>query len=120
MDSPFLEARTITKSYGGSSSRFAALDAVSLAVPAGEALAIVGKSGSGKSTLMHLLALLDTGLEPVTAYFGSPCGEQKRGLNRDLTIRVRSVQSTAYARRRRRCSSSDSSKSADPRGASMP
>jgi len=60
MNSPLLEARTITKSYGRGSSRFAALDGVSLAVPAGEALAIVGKSGSGKSTLMHLLALLDT------------------------------------------------------------
>jgi putative ABC transport system ATP-binding protein len=60
MNSPLLEARSITKSYGRGSSRFTALDGVSLAVPAGEALAIVGKSGSGKSTLMHLLALLDT------------------------------------------------------------
>ncbi|MGC5224471.1 ABC transporter ATP-binding protein [Micromonospora sp. DT81.3] len=60
MTSPLLEARTITKSYGRGSSRFTALAGVSLAVPAGEALAIVGKSGSGKSTLMHLLALLDT------------------------------------------------------------
>ena len=60
MNRPLLEARNITKSYGRGSSRFAALDGVSLAVPAGEALAIVGKSGSGKSTLMHLLALLDT------------------------------------------------------------
>jgi len=60
MNSPLLEARTITKSYGRGSSRFTALDGVSLTVPAGEAVAIVGKSGSGKSTLMHLLALLDT------------------------------------------------------------
>ncbi len=33
---------------------------MSIAVAAGESVAIVGKSGSGKSTLMHLLALLDT------------------------------------------------------------
>jgi putative ABC transport system ATP-binding protein len=59
MNSPLLEARTITKSYGRGSSRFTALDGVSLTVSAGEAVAIVGKSGSGKSTLMHLLALLD-------------------------------------------------------------
>ena len=60
MNSPLLDARDITKSYGRGSSRFTALDGVSLSVPAGEALAIVGKSGSGKSTLMHVLAPLDS------------------------------------------------------------
>jgi len=56
---PLLAARDIRKSYGRGTARFDALAGVSLAVHAGESIAIVGKSGSGKSTLMHLLALLD-------------------------------------------------------------
>ena len=56
---PLLAARDIRKSYGRGAARFDALTGVSLAVHAGESIAIVGKSGSGKSTLMHLLALLD-------------------------------------------------------------
>ncbi|WP_066517489.1 ABC transporter ATP-binding protein [Curtobacterium ammoniigenes] len=59
MTTPVLEARSLTKTYGRGDARFDALKGVSIAVQAGESLAIVGKSGSGKSTLMHLLALLD-------------------------------------------------------------
>lgn len=59
MDTPVLEARSLTRTYGRGDARFDALKGVSLAVHRGESLAIVGKSGSGKSTLMHLLALLD-------------------------------------------------------------
>ncbi|KQO64556.1 ABC transporter ATP-binding protein [Curtobacterium sp. Leaf261] len=59
MDTPVLEARGLTRTYGRGDARFDALKGVSLAVGRGESLAIVGKSGSGKSTLMHLLALLD-------------------------------------------------------------
>ncbi|MET0842441.1 MAG: ABC transporter ATP-binding protein [Mycetocola sp.] len=54
-----LDATDIRRSYGRGSSRFDALKGVSIRIPEGESLAIVGKSGSGKSTLMHLLALLD-------------------------------------------------------------
>jgi len=60
MPDPVLEVREVKKSYGRGESRFDALKGVSLVIPQGEAVAIIGKSGSGKSTLMHLLALLDT------------------------------------------------------------
>lgn len=59
MPTTVLDAVDIQKSYGTGAGRFDALKGVSLAVRAGESVAIVGKSGSGKSTLMHILALLD-------------------------------------------------------------
>lgn len=52
--SPILEAKNIKKSYG----KYEVLHGISLAVEAGEALAIMGPSGSGKSTLLHCLAAI--------------------------------------------------------------
>jgi putative ABC transport system ATP-binding protein len=53
-------AEVATKVYGSGETEVKALDAVSVAIPAGEFTAIMGPSGSGKSTLMHCLAGLDT------------------------------------------------------------
>ena len=55
-----IEVRNITKIYGKKQNIFTALDDVSLEVPTGASVAIVGKSGSGKSTLMHIMSGLDT------------------------------------------------------------
>jgi putative ABC transport system ATP-binding protein len=49
-----------TKSYGAGAGRVAALDGVTVGIPAGRFTAIMGPSGSGKSTLMHVMAGLDT------------------------------------------------------------
>src|SRR5262249_27244079 len=55
---PVLELQNVSKRYPGSPP-VRALDRVSLAVTAGELVAIVGPSGSGKSTLLHLMGTLD-------------------------------------------------------------
>jgi ABC-type lipoprotein export system ATPase subunit len=50
----------VTKRYrAASGEEIHALDAVSLAVPAGRVVALVGRSGSGKSTFLHLAAGID-------------------------------------------------------------
>ncbi|MCL4153768.1 UNVERIFIED_CONTAM: hypothetical protein GTU68_019643 [Idotea baltica] len=55
-----LAGNQIEKSISGPSGVLTILHALDIAVPAGEAVAIVGPSGSGKSTLLGILAGLDT------------------------------------------------------------
>lgn len=57
---PVLEVRNVVKEYvGGDGTRLRVLDGVSLAVPRGEMVAVVGESGAGKSTLLHVLGALE-------------------------------------------------------------
>ena len=52
-------ACAVTKVYGHGPAAVTALDAVSLDIPAGSFIAVMGPSGSGKSTLLHCMAGLD-------------------------------------------------------------
>jgi putative ABC transport system ATP-binding protein len=56
---PAIDLRNVTKAYDTPAGSFVALDGVSLVVPRGQFLAVVGKSGSGKSTLINMIAGID-------------------------------------------------------------
>ena len=54
-----IELQQVTKTYGKKHNVFTALHDITLAIPDGASVAILGKSGSGKSTLMHAMSGLD-------------------------------------------------------------
>jgi len=74
----------VTKQFAGKS-RVTALDDVSVAIPRGEMVAIIGPSGSGKSTLLNLVG----GLDRPTAGSVRVDGEALAGLTDDNLTRVR-------------------------------
>jgi lipoprotein-releasing system ATP-binding protein len=58
-DGPLIEVTGLNKSYPVGATRLTILRDLSLAVRAGEMVAVVGASGVGKSTLLHVLGGLD-------------------------------------------------------------
>ena len=54
-----ISLRAVRKVYGQGGTEVCALGGVSLDVPSGQLVAVVGPSGSGKSTLLHLMGGLD-------------------------------------------------------------
>jgi putative ABC transport system ATP-binding protein len=54
-----IELRDVSKSYKRDSNEIVVLDGVTIQVPEGEYLGLMGPSGSGKSTLLNLLAGID-------------------------------------------------------------
>jgi len=74
----------VTKRFAGKRD-VVALDAVSLSIPRGEMVAIIGPSGSGKSTLLNLVG----GLDRPSAGEVRVDGERLAGLTDDALTRVR-------------------------------
>jgi putative ABC transport system ATP-binding protein len=79
-----IELRAVTRQFAGSRD-VVALDAVSLAIPRGEMVAIIGPSGSGKSTLLNLIGGLDRPTAGDVFVDDAPLG----GLTDDELTRVR-------------------------------
>src|SRR5262245_42736241 len=79
-----IELAGVTKQFAGKRD-VVALDAVSLAIPRGEMVSIIGPSGSGKSTLLNLVG----GLDRPTAGDVRIDGEALGRLTDDALTRVR-------------------------------
>src|SRR5215203_4278062 len=79
-----IELHQVTKQFAGKRD-VVALDAVSLTMPRGEMVSIIGPSGSGKSTLLNLIG----GLDRPTSGQVSVDGEPLAGLADDQLTRVR-------------------------------
>src|SRR5262245_53554272 len=79
-----IELSHVTKRFAGKRD-VVALDAVSLAIPRGEMVSIIGPSGSGKSTLLNLVG----GLDRPTSGDVRIDGEALSGLTDDALTRVR-------------------------------
>jgi putative ABC transport system ATP-binding protein len=60
MTEPLLQTEALYKFYGSGSSRFPVVRELTLSVPVGRLVTVMGPSGSGKSTLLHMVS----GLEP--------------------------------------------------------
>jgi putative ABC transport system ATP-binding protein len=82
--STMIELRQVTKQFAGKRDVIA-LDAVTLGIPRGELVAIIGPSGSGKSTLLNLVG----GLDRPSAGTVSIDGEPLEHLSDDALTKVR-------------------------------
>ncbi len=56
---PIIQLRSVSKTYTDGASQVTALKNISLGVPAGAYMGIIGKSGAGKTTLLNILSGVD-------------------------------------------------------------
>ena len=82
--SAMIDLDAVTKQFAGKRD-VVALDHVSLAIPRGEMVSIIGPSGSGKSTLLNLVGGLDRPTTGQVSIDGEPLGR----LTDDALTRVR-------------------------------
>lgn len=84
-----IQAENVTKSFGEGASRVVALSGASIAVAAGEVVALMGPSGSGKTTLLRALSLIDPPTQGRVVIGGDVVFDGERVLTDDRKMRRR-------------------------------
>jgi putative ABC transport system ATP-binding protein len=80
MSDPIVALSEVQKVYRTDRMETVALNAVSLAIEAGEFVSIMGPSGCGKSTLLNVLGLIDRPTGGEVAFDGrNECAPRSRG-----------------------------------------
>jgi putative ABC transport system ATP-binding protein len=77
----------ITKAYGSGAARVTVLGDVTLSIPSGQFVSIIGPSGSGKSTLLNLIAGLDVPTSGRVLVGGNDLGALSDDGRSDLRLR---------------------------------
>jgi len=85
--SEVVSVKDVSKTYRLGSQTVTALAEVSLAVGAGEFMAVAGPSGSGKTTLLNLIGCLDVPTSGEIAIDGEPITRLSAGRRADLRAR---------------------------------
>jgi putative ABC transport system ATP-binding protein len=80
VDDIVVDVTSASREHRTRSTRVLALDAVSLEVTAGEALAVVGPSGAGKTTLLNLISGLDRPTNGKVSVLGHDLGAMSERL----------------------------------------
>jgi putative ABC transport system ATP-binding protein len=86
----------VTKVYPSSPQGCPALSGVTLRVPSGEFLSVMGPSGSGKSTLLNLIAGLDTPTSGTVVVAGHDLAKLSDNARSDLRLRQIGVVFQAF------------------------
>jgi putative ABC transport system ATP-binding protein len=84
---PAIVAEGLTKVFGRGETEVIALRDASIAVEAGELVALMGPSGSGKTTLLRAISLIDPPTRGEIAIAGEPIYDDGRVLTDDRRLR---------------------------------